>query len=75
MKPQGYIYSVEAIKSNKTFDSEKQLCAGFKIFPKKTPLFFEYSGLGYSMTFKEMANATGDWKPTDQNVRISFHMD
>ena len=49
--------------------SSSQLCAGFKIKRKPTPLFFNYSGEGKGMVFKKLAKPLKGWKPAHMSVR------
>ena len=49
--------------------SSSQLCAGFKIKRKPTPLFFNYSGEGKGMVFKKMAKPLKGWKQAQMSVR------
>ena len=49
--------------------SSSQLCAGFKIKRKPTPLFFTYSGEGKGMVFKKLAKPLKGWKPAHMSVR------
>ena len=45
-----------------------QLCAGFKIKRKPTPLFFTYSGEGRGMAFKKLKYPLDNWKPAHMSV-------
>ena len=49
--------------------SSSQLCAGFKIKRKPTPLFFNYSGEGKGMVFKKLAKPLKGWKQAQMSVR------
>ena len=53
--------------------SSSQLCAGFKIKRKPTPLFFNYSGEGKGMVFKKLAEPLKGWKPSNMSVREDSH--
>ena len=46
-----------------------QLCAGFKIKRKPTPLFFTYSGEGRNMVFKKLTKPLRGWKQAHMSVR------
>ena len=49
--------------------SSSQLCAGFKIKKRPTPLFFTYSGEGRNMVFKKLTKPLRGWKPAHLSVR------
>ena len=52
--------------------SSSQLCAGFKIKRKPTPLFFTYSGEGRNMVFKKLTKPLRGWKPAHLSVREAY---
>ena len=49
--------------------SSSQLCAGFKIKRKPTPLFFTYSGEGRNMVFKKLTKPLRGWEPAHMSVK------
>ena len=52
--------------------SSSQLCAGFKIKKRPTPLFFTYSGEGKNMVFKKLTKPLKGWKPAHMSVREAY---
>ena len=52
--------------------SSSQLCAGFKIKRKPTPLFFTYSGEGRNMVFKKLTKPLRGWEPAHMSVNKIF---
>ena len=49
--------------------SSSQLCAGFKIKRKPTPLFFTFSGVGRNMVFKKLTKPLRGWEPAHMSVK------
>ena len=61
---------MKGIKSNKTHDSSKQICAGRKI-KFETPPFYEYEGAGRTLKFKKI-DPIKDYRSPRENVKFNI---
>ena len=59
---------MDGIKSNKTYHSSKQICAG-NMITLDTPPFYEYEGAGRSLKFKKIDPIKG-YKSPRENVKL-----
>ena len=60
---------MDGIKSNKTHDASKQICAGKKI-TLETPPFYEYEGATRTLKFKKIDPIKG-YKSPRENVKLN----